>query len=147
MTFRRQPNTSIGQRIRELRKQKGLSQRGMESVSGLHACYISRVEHGHTVPMLETLERFAKALDVPLYRLFYSGEQPPATPHLTPRRTLAELAAETESETRFFSRLKSLFRSLADSDRKVLLALARQLAGREADDDAVSPPNHSDKPH
>ena len=146
MSSRRQPTTSIGQRIRELRKQKGLSQRGMEGVSGLHACYISRVEHGHSVPTLETLEKFAKALDVPLYRLFYSGEQPPPTPRLTPRKTLEELAAETKSEARFFSRLKSLFRSLADSDRKVLLGLARQLAGREPDND-VSPRNHSDSSH
>ena len=140
MTSRRQPTTSIGQRIHELRKQKGLSQRGLEEASGLHASYVSRVEHGHTVPSLENLEKFAKALDVPLYRLFYMGEQPPPTPRLTPRETLEELAAETESEARFLSRLKRLFRSLADSDRKVLLGLARRLAGREADN-AVSAPN------
>ena len=146
MSSRRKPNTSIGQRIRELRKQKGLSQRGMEEASGLHASYVSRVEHGHTVPSLETLEKFAKALDVPLYRLFYSGEQPPPTPHLTPRKTLEELATESESEARFLSRLKSLFRSLADSDRSVLLGLARRLAGREADN-AVSAPDHLHHSH
>ena len=146
MTSRRHPTTSIGQRIRELRTQKGLSQHGVEEASGLHASYVSRVEHGHTVPALENLEKFAKALDVPLYRLFYSGEEPPATAHLTPRETLEELAAETESEAHFLSRLKRLFRSLADSDRKVLLGLARRLAGRQADD-AVSAPNQSHHSH
>ena len=146
MTSRRQPTTSIGQRIRELRRQKGLSQRGLEEVSGLHASYVSRVEHCHTVPSLENLEKFAQALDVPLYRLFYTGEQPPPTPRLTTRETLEELAAETESEARFLSRLKRLFRTLADSDRQVLLGLARRLAGREADN-AVSAPTHLHNSH
>ncbi|PYV26996.1 MAG: hypothetical protein DMG24_05820 [Acidobacteria bacterium] len=35
------------------------------------ACHISRVENGHTVPTLETLERLASVLDIPLYQLFY----------------------------------------------------------------------------
>src|SRR5215472_11443461 len=84
----------IGQRIRQLREQKGLSQADLQEASGLWTHYISRVEHGHIVPSLETLEKFATALDVPLYRLFYEGEEPPPTPHLTPRRTLEELAED-----------------------------------------------------
>jgi len=56
--------------------------------------YISRVERGHTVPSIETLERLAAALGVPLYQLFYEGEDPPPTPHLTYRPTLEELANE-----------------------------------------------------
>jgi transcriptional regulator with XRE-family HTH domain len=61
----------IGERIRKLRERKDLSQEELEQRSGLLRCYISRVEHGHTVPSLESLERFAAALDIPLYRLFY----------------------------------------------------------------------------
>src|SRR5215470_10091928 len=63
----------IGERLRTLRQQKGFSQGDLERASGLLRCYISRVELGYTVPSLETLERFAAALDVPLYRLFYEG--------------------------------------------------------------------------
>src|SRR5579863_4489977 len=82
----------IGQRLREIREEKGLSQGDVERASGLLRCYISRVEHGHTVPSLETLERFAAALGVPLYRIFSSHD---ATTNLTARRSLEELAAET----------------------------------------------------
>jgi transcriptional regulator with XRE-family HTH domain len=85
----------IGQRLRQLREEKGLSHVDVERASGLPCCYILRVEHGHTVPSLETLERFAAALKVPLYRLFWAGEGLPDTPHLTPRLSLEELADET----------------------------------------------------
>ena len=44
-----------------------MSQRDNEERAGLERCYVSRVENGHTVPSLETLERFAGALGVPLY--------------------------------------------------------------------------------
>jgi transcriptional regulator with XRE-family HTH domain len=123
----------IGQRIRQLRDQKNLSQGDIEKSSGLLRCYISRVEHGHTIPSLDTLERFASALDVPLYRLFYTSEDTPATPNLTPRRTLEELAEEAGSggaEARFLLRLKGLVGRMVEQDRTFLLDFARKLAAR-----------------
>ncbi len=123
----------IGQRIRQLREQKSLSQGDIENASGLLRCYISRVEHGHTVPSLETLERFAAALDVPLYRLFYLGEDPPLTPNLTPRRSLEELAEESGnagSEARLLLKLKGLVGHMVESDRVFLLDFAKKLAAR-----------------
>ena len=121
----------IGERLRQLREQKGFSQGDIENASGLLRCYISRVEHGHTVPSLETLERFAAALDVPLYRLFYTGEDPPPTPNLTPRQTLEELADEpgaSGSEARFLLKLKGVAGKIVESDRRFLLDFARKLA-------------------
>lgn len=123
----------IGERLRQLREQKSLSQGDIEKVSGLLRCYISRVEHGHTVPSLETLERFAAALDVPLYRLFYTGEDAPPTPNLTPRKTLEELAEDpgaSGSEARFLLKLKGLVDKMGESDRVFLLDFARKLAAR-----------------
>jgi len=121
----------IGERLRQLREQKGFSQGDIEKASGLLRCYISRVEHGHTVPSLETLERFAAALDVPLYRLFYTGEDPPPTPNLTPRQTLEELADEpgaSGSEARFLLKLKDVIGKMVESDRALLMDVARKLA-------------------
>jgi len=123
----------IGERLRQLREHKGLSQGDVEKTSGLLRCYISRVEHGHTVPSLETLERFAAALDVPLYRLFYTGEDTPPTPNLTPRKTLEELAEDPGtmgSEARFLLKLKSFVGKMVESDRAFLLDFARKLAAR-----------------
>src|ERR1700726_4822348 len=77
----------IGNRLKELRESKDLSQGDIEKRTGLLRCYISRVENGHTVPAIETLEKFARALEVPLYQLFYDGEEPPKLPNLLKRKT------------------------------------------------------------
>jgi len=123
----------IGERLRQLREEKNFSQGDVEKASGLLRCYISRVEHGHTVPSLETLERFAAALDVPLYRLFYTGEDAPPTPNLTTRKSLEELADDpgaSGSEARFLLKLKGLVGKMVESDRVFLLDFARKLAAR-----------------
>jgi transcriptional regulator with XRE-family HTH domain len=70
----------IGDRLRALREDKNLSQGDIEERTGLLRCYISRVENGHTVPAVETLEKFARALEVPIYQLFYEGDQPTGAP-------------------------------------------------------------------
>src|SRR5258708_18958225 len=64
----------IGHRLKELRESKELSQGDIEKRCGLLRCYISRVENGHTVPSVETVEKMARALEVPMYRLFHDGE-------------------------------------------------------------------------
>ena len=80
----------IGDRLRALREEKKLSQGDIEKRTGLLRCYISRVENGHTVPAIETLEKMARALEVPLYQLFYDGEEPPELPNLPKRKTADE---------------------------------------------------------
>jgi len=121
----------IGERLRHLREQKGLSQRDVEEASGLLRCYISRVEHGYAVPSFKTLERFAAALNVPLYRLFCMGEDTLPTPNLTLRKTLEELAdhpGASGSEARFLLKVKSVVGKMVESDRALLLDLARKQA-------------------
>jgi transcriptional regulator with XRE-family HTH domain len=123
----------IGSRLRQLREQKHMSQGDIEDRTGLLRCYISRVENGHTVPSLETLERFAAVLDVPLYQLFYSGEEAPPTPSLTPRKTLEEITAENganEGDAQFLVKLTNVLTRLTEPDRNVLLSLAKRLATR-----------------
>ncbi len=124
----------IGLRIRQLRQQKGLSQGDLEDATGLMRCYISRVENGHTVPSLETLERFANALEIPLYRLFYAEDGAPPTPNLTPRAPLEELAIEEgrhgNNEVRFLLKLKELLDKIQEHDREMLLSLAKKMAAR-----------------
>jgi transcriptional regulator with XRE-family HTH domain len=66
----------IGERIRDIRESKKLSQGDIERRTGLLRCYVSRVENGHTVPAVETLEKFARALEIPMYQLVYDADRP-----------------------------------------------------------------------
>jgi transcriptional regulator with XRE-family HTH domain len=123
----------IGTRLRQLREQKHMSQGDIEERTGLLRCYVSRVENGHTVPSLETLERFAGVLDVPLYQLFFNGEEAPPTPSLSPRKTLEEITVEnnaTGGDAQLLVKLTSVLTRLAEPDRDVLLTLAKRLATR-----------------
>jgi len=67
----------IGERLRAIRESKNLSQGDIEKRTGLIRCYTSRVENGHTVPSLDTLAKYAQALEIPMYQLFYDGEAEP----------------------------------------------------------------------
>ena len=122
----------IGTRLRKLRDEKNLSQGDIEKRTGLLRCYISRVENGHTVPSIETLERLASALEIPLYQLFYEGDEPPPLPNLSKRRTTEELALDdvSEKEMRFFDKVKRLLGRISEKDRQLLLYMAQKLASR-----------------
>ena len=99
----------IGERLRELREEKKLSQGDIEKRTGLLRCYISRVENGHTVPAVETLEKLARAFEVPLYQLFYEGAEPPQVPNLLKRKSSDEGAwGSSGREARFLSKLRRL---------------------------------------
>src|SRR6266851_8751439 len=82
----------IGERLRVLREGKKFSQGEIEKRTGLLRCSVSRVEIGHTVPAVETLEKFARALEIPMYQLFYEGEEPPTPPNLPKRKFSDDLA-------------------------------------------------------
>ena len=120
----------IAERLRALREQKNLSQGDIEKRTGLLRCYISRVENGHTVPAIETLEKMARAMEVPLYQLFYDGEEPPKLPDLPKRRSgdNAEWGSSGK-EARILDRFRRLLKKTADSDRQLLLFLAQKMAG------------------
>ena len=122
----------IGIRLRKLREERKLSQGDIEKRTGLLRCYISRVENGHTVPSLETLERLAAAMEIPLYQLFYEGERPPDLTNLTQRKSTYELAMEipADRDSRFFQKVRRLLGDINDRDRRLLLYMAQKLANR-----------------
>jgi transcriptional regulator with XRE-family HTH domain len=121
----------IGDRLRELREEKKLSQGDIEKRTGLLRCYISRVENGHTVPAIETLEKMARALEVPLYQLFYDGEVPPELANLPKRMSSDDVAwGSTGKEARFLNKLRRLLSKTDEGDRKLILHMAQKMARR-----------------
>lgn len=118
----------IGERLGQLRESKNLSQGDVEKRTNLLRCYTSRVENGHTVPSVETLEKYARALEISTYRLFYEGDKPPEKPKLpsTGDRDDAWGASGTERhELRAFAKA---FSRTDERGRKLLLTTAQWMA-------------------
>src|SRR2546429_47463 len=109
----------IADRLRALREQRQLSRGDVEKRTGLLRCYISRVENGHTVPAIETLEKMARALEVPLYQLFYDGEEPPKLPNLLKRKSSDENAwGSSGKDGRYLNKLRRVLSKTDEGNRK-----------------------------
>jgi transcriptional regulator with XRE-family HTH domain len=112
---------------------KEFSQGEIEKHTGMFRCYISRVENGYTVPAVETLETFARALEVPMYQLFYEDEEPPTLPDLPKRKTANDVAWGSKGkDARQLARFCRLFSGMAESDRRLVLFMAQKMARRKA---------------
>jgi transcriptional regulator with XRE-family HTH domain len=114
--FARRIRMVIGDKLKSLRAQKKMSQGDMEKRTGLLRCYISRVENGHTVPSVETLERLAQALEVPMYRLFTDDGrvQKPNIPmeSISQRSSHSKQEREIRAFAKIFSRMNDKYRGL-----------------------------------
>ena len=96
-------------------------------------CYVSRVENGHTVPSVETLEKFARALEVPMYQLFYEGVEPPKLPNLPKRKTVNDILWGTKGRgARLLAQFRRLFSRMEAGDLGMLLFMAQKMARRKA---------------
>src|SRR5260370_42255362 len=119
----------IGDRLREMRVAKKLSQGDVEKRTGLLRCYISRVENGHTVPAVETLEKMARAFEVPLYQLFYDGEEPPNVPTLLKHKSAGEGAwGNFGKDARYLRKLRHGLGISKPHNRTTILLLAQTMA-------------------
>src|SRR5690242_3998102 len=110
----------IGEKLRELRESKDLSQGEIEKRTGLLRVYVSRVENGHTVPAIETLEKLARALEVPMYELLYEGEEPPK-PQVTGGKGGQKLWGASGKDARYLRKLQQCLSRMTDEDRNLLL--------------------------
>jgi transcriptional regulator with XRE-family HTH domain len=135
----------IGERLRTIRESKNLSQGDIEKRTGLFRCYTSRVENGHTVPSIETLAKYAQALEIPLYQLFYDGEEPPK------KIKGVDLDGEKLSlgERREIERLGRQFTKLKARDKGVVrLLVAKACAGNIIEHaNESTPPRHRNPSH
>jgi transcriptional regulator with XRE-family HTH domain len=119
----------ISERLRALRQQKGLSQGAIQERTDLLRCYISRLENSHTVPSIDTLEKLARALELPMYKLFYDGEDTPA------RRILPGSQPESEDmwggsgrDKKTLHKFRELFSRTSRRDLEFLMLTAEKMA-------------------
>ena len=124
----------IGQKLREIREAKNLSQGDIEQRTGLLRCYTSRVENGHTVPSVETLEKYARALGIPLYQLFHDGESPVKKPNLPAVKSAGFLWGVRSKERRELRLFTKALSRMNERNRRLLFAVAQDMANRNKKD-------------
>jgi transcriptional regulator with XRE-family HTH domain len=118
----------LGLRLKEIREDKKLSQGDIERLSGLKRCYVSRVENGHTVPAVETLEKMARALGVPMYRLFYEGDEASAPP--LRRSGERKVWGNSGRPRRYLARLALALQRMTPDRRELILTMAHRVLRR-----------------
>jgi transcriptional regulator with XRE-family HTH domain len=120
----------IGDRLRSLREVKKFSQGDIEKRTGLLRCYISRVENGHTVPAVETLEKFARALEMPIYQIMYDGDEPPPAVKTRAGKKQRDEYGSFGREARVLDKFRKYLAKVTDRDRHVLLTTLQKMAKR-----------------
>jgi transcriptional regulator with XRE-family HTH domain len=84
----------FGGRLRELREQKGLSQRQLADQAGMNKDALARLERGERSPSWETVLTLAEALGVECTAFVHPpAERPPAGPGRPPKAPPADPAA------------------------------------------------------
>lgn len=118
----------IGKRLRQLRESKKFSQGDIEKRAGLLRCYISRVENGHTIPTVATLQKYAMAVEVPMYKLFHEGNKPPEHLKLPSANRSGKVWGDTDKERQELRAFARLLSRMDDGERKLLFTTAQWMS-------------------
>ena len=71
----------------------------------------------------------ARTLEVPLYQLFYDGEEPPKLPNLPNRKTEADLLwGSSGKDAQLLTTFRLFLSRMAESNRRLLLFMAQKMA-------------------
>jgi transcriptional regulator with XRE-family HTH domain len=118
----------VGDRLKPIREMKNVSQGDIEKRTGLLRCFISRVENGHTVPAIETLEKMARAMEIPLYQIFFESNGHKEPQELkSPKSAAVKLSGK---DANVISRLSRLVGRMDDRDKRLLVGMAQKFAKR-----------------
>jgi len=117
----------VGERIRALREEQKMTRGDVQKRTGLQRTYIWRVENGFTIPAIETLEKVARGLEVPIYRFFYEGK---GAPPLVPVTSDSGLWGSNGEDKKTLRRFQSCLGHMDESERSLLMYLAEEMARR-----------------
>lgn len=122
---------SIGQRLRQLRKQKRLTQQELAERAGLLRCNVWRLENREAAPTIATIEKIARALEIPMFHLFYDYEKsrkPKGLPKW--RFTKDKMWGSSGKDARMLAQFCQLFSRMSESDLEIVLYAAKKMSRR-----------------
>lgn len=124
---------NVGARLRAERKSRNLSQADLERRTGLARCRLSWLENGRAVPTIETLEKISDALEIPVYRLLYDGDESVQVANASSKiATNGNRRRSRKNEVRMLRELREQMSRMHEDDQRLLLFIARKMAGRVA---------------
>jgi transcriptional regulator with XRE-family HTH domain len=118
----------IGDRLKVIRESKNMSQGDVEKKTGLLRCYLSRCENGHTIPSLETLEKWSNALDISMSQLFAENGKA-ADPIRAVKNDHVRLSRAATNHLRHVS---AAFSRMEPKDMAIIAQLAKKFSERRA---------------
>jgi transcriptional regulator with XRE-family HTH domain len=115
---------AVGQRLRKLRRRRGLTQRALAQACDLSANAIGLIERGESSPSVSTLHRLALALEVPIAELFTETEEQTVVLTKKSQRSQAQ---------RDQVQMENLAQGLSEQCMEPFLVTLRPGAGTQAD--------------
>ncbi len=110
----------LGQRIRELRCARHMSQEELSFKSGISAAHLGQIERGLKSPTIHTIGKIATALGVPSAMLFSLDQPTPLPQNTTIEKIVAQLNSMSEPEQQDILRIIRIFKGYQrKSDRKI----------------------------
>lgn len=104
-------NKIIGERIRNIRKERGLTQEELAFRASLHTTYIGQLERGEKNATLESIEKVATALNITLEELF----------------KFLQVSVDDENENLIFNKIYILLHNRTFEDKNKILNLIEEL--------------------
>ena len=101
----------LGQRIRNYRIAKDLSQEKLAELSGCHPTYIGQIERGEKNATIESIEKISAALNISLSKLFEKLGTQHSESRSIPLECYEFLSAKTKDEQ------EHIFRILLEIDK------------------------------
>jgi transcriptional regulator with XRE-family HTH domain len=122
----------IGERLRALRMGKKLLQKDVAKKTGLLRGNMPRLEIGRAVPTIRTLEKMTRALEIPMYQLFYVRKGPPRLPNLRKRKSPKDnLWGNSGKDAYMLAEFCRLFGRMKESDLRLVFFMAQKMARRK----------------
>ncbi len=114
--------THIGLKVKSARQQKGLTQEELADAIGKATETVSNIERGHALTGLDTLQRIARVVDVPMTHFFEGIDE---------NRNVSRVRLEREE------RLFALVKGLSDEDLSLSTALIETMVRQKSADPSV----------
>lgn len=109
---------TIGENIKRIRKEKGLTQKELGALCGMSESQIRHYELNYKTPRFETIKRISKALDIRLSEILDDDLREFSTNEINKKDILLKIESDNKTNTNYYDILRFLSSSLNDKGKQ-----------------------------